>query len=387
MKSLKHILIVGTGPAALMAGTFLLEAGHKVTFYEQKKAAGRKFLVAGHGGFNLSNSIDQAAFLEMYDREEIRQMVKDFDVAKLVQFLGKIGIPTYIGSSGKIFPEPHIKPIDVLNAWLDYLKQLGAAFHFGCRMAGFDATTIQIIADGKTETISYDKLVLALGGASWSKTGATGAWATLFQEKGIGIIPFAASNAGFEIDLPETVKHFQGAPVKHIVCRVGDQERYGEIVLTEYGFEGAPVFFLNGAFRKGHHQLLIDAKPGFAADKIISILKQAKNTTEGLKQLKIARPLIAYLKHTLSKEEFLDLGFLGHFLKRIPFEVKALRPVEEAISTVGGLPFEAVNTDLSLKQFSNIYCCGEMLDWDAPTGGYLLQACFASGAWVGEQMS
>lgn len=386
MKSCKHILIIGTGPAALMAGTFLLEAGHKVTFYEQKKAAGRKFLVAGHGGFNLSNSIDQAAFLEMYDREEIREMVKVFDVAKLVQFLDKIGIPTYIGSSGKIFPELHIKPIDVLNAWLDYLKQSGATFRFGCQMTGFDETTIQIVADGKTETVSYDKLVLALGGASWSKTGATGAWAALFWEKGINTIPFAASNAGFEIDLPESVKHFQGEPVKHIVCRLGERERYGEIVLTEYGFEGAPVFYLNGAFRKGDHLLLIDAKPGFAVDKVISILKQAKNTTEGLKQLKIARSIIAYLKYALSKEEFLDLHFLGHFLKRIPFDIKALRPVEEAISTVGGLPFEEVNDDFSLKKFPNIYCCGEMLDWDAPTGGYLLQACFASGAWVGERL-
>lgn len=386
MNSFKRILIIGTGPAALMAGTFLLEAGHQVTFYEQKKAAGRKFLVAGHGGFNLSNSIDQAAFLEMYDREEIREMVQAFGVDDLVRFLSRIGIPTYIGSSGKIFPEPHIKPIDVLNAWLDYLKQLGATFHFDCRMVDFDATTVKIMSGESIITVPYDKLVLALGGASWSKTGATGAWAALFREKGIGIIPFAASNAGFEIELPEAVTLFQGQPIKHILCRLGDREKYGEIVLTEYGFEGAPVFYLNGAFRKGTHQLLIDAKPGFEVGKIITVLKQAKNITEGLKQLKIAKPLIAYIKQVLKKEEFLDLPILGHFLKEIPFEVKALRPVEEAISTVGGLPFEEVNSDLSLKKYPNIHCCGEMLDWDAPTGGYLLQACFASGAWVGKNI-
>jgi len=386
LNSFKRILIIGTGPAALMAGTFLLEAGHEVIFYEQKKAAGRKFLVAGHGGFNLSNSIDQAAFLEMYDREEIREMVQAFGVDDLVRFLSRIGIPTYIGSSGKIFPEPHIKPIDVLNAWLDYLKQSGATFHFDCRMADFDATTVKIMSGESIITIPYDKLVLALGGASWAKTGATGAWAALFREKGIDIIPFAASNAGFEIELPEAVTLFQGQPIKHIVCRLGDKEKYGEIVLTEYGFEGAPVFYLNGAFRKGAHQLLIDAKPGFEVGKIMAVLKQAKNTTEGLKQLKIAKPLIAYIKQVLKKEEFLDLPILGHFLKEIPFEVKALRPVEEAISTVGGLPFEEVNSNLSLKKYPNIHCCGEMLDWDAPTGGYLLQACFASGAWVGKNI-
>ncbi|RYE00074.1 MAG: TIGR03862 family flavoprotein [Sphingobacteriales bacterium] len=386
MKSLKRILIAGTGPAALMAGTFLLEAGHEVTFYEQKKAAGRKFLVAGHGGFNLSNSIDQVAFLEMYDREEIREMVKAFDMDALVLLLRKIGIPTYTGSSGKIFPEPHIKPIDVLNAWLGYLKQLGATFRFGSRMVDFDTTTVQILSDGKIDTIDYDKLVLALGGASWSKTGATGAWAELFHEKGIETIPFAASNAGFEIHLPETVLAFHGQPVKHVVCRLGEKERYGEIVLTGYGFEGAPVFYLNGAFRNGHKNLNIDAKPGFDLQKVIAILSQAKNPTEGLKQLKLAKPIIAYVKHRLTKEEFMDINFLGNFIKNIPFKIEALRPVEEAISTVGGLSFEEVNNDLSLKKFPNIYCCGEMLDWDAPTGGYLLQACFASGAWVGKSI-
>lgn len=384
MKSPKSILIIGTGPAALMAGTFLLEAGHKVMFYEQKKAAGRKFLVAGHGGFNLSNSIDQEAFLAMYDRQEIREMVQAFGVDELVRFLTKIGIPTYTGSSGKIFPQPHIKPIDVLNAWLDYLKKLGATFHFERRMVDFDANAVHISSRDNIEVIRYDKLVLALGGASWAKTGATGAWSALFREKGIDTLPFAASNAGFEIDLPETVTLFQGQPIKHIKCYLGAQEKYGEIVLTEYGFEGAPVFYLNGAFRKGNHQLRIDAKPGFEAEKIIALLKQARNPTEGLKQLKIAKPLIAYIKYKLKKEEFLDLNVLGRFLKEIPFELKALRPVEEAISTVGGVPFEAVNHDLSLKQFPGIYCCGEMLDWDAPTGGYLLQACFASGAWVGK---
>ncbi len=386
MTSFKRILIVGTGPAALMAGTVLARAGHKVTFYEQKKAAGRKFLVAGHGGFNLSNSIDQGAFLNMYDREEIRKMVQNFGVDDLVDFLSGIGIPTYIGSSGKIFPEPSIKPIDVLNAWLDHLKQLGATFYFDSRMIDFDAHRIRVLSGQHVATVPYDKLVLALGGASWSKTGATGAWAALFREKGLGIIPFAASNAGFEIDLPEAVILFQGQPVKHVRCRLGDFEKYGEIVLTRYGFEGAPIFYLNGAFRKGADQLLVDAKPGFGTDKIIAVLKQAKNPTEGLKQLKIAKPIIAYIKHILKKEDFLDVAVLGHFVKEISFRVKALRPIEEAISTVGGLSFEEVNDDLSLKKYPDIYCCGEMLDWDAPTGGYLLQACFASGVWVGESI-
>lgn len=386
MESVKQVIIIGTGPAALMAGTLLLERGYAVTFYEQKKAAGRKFLVAGHGGFNLSNRIDQSAFLEMYDREEIREMVRAFDVDDLVAFLDKIGIPTYVGSSGKVFPQVHIKPIDVLNAWLAYLKRLGATFLFGCQMVDFDAHMVTLLIEGKEETKAYDRLVLALGGASWSKTGATGRWLELFRGKGIEVVPFAASNAGFEIALPEAVRAFEGQPVKHIACYLGQKEKYGELVITEYGFEGAPVFYLNGAFRQGHKALLLDAKPGFSIEKITHILEQAKNPTEGLKQLKIAKAMVAYIKHKLKKEEFLDRHFLGQFIKRIPFTIEALRPVDEAISTVGGVPFSALNNDLSLKQFPAVYCCGEMMNWDAPTGGYLLQACFAGGAWVGRKM-
>lgn len=369
-----------------MAGTVLLERGFKVVFYEQKKAAGRKFLVAGHGGFNLSNSIDKTSFLEMYDQAEIRKMVDAFDADELISFLDKIGIPTYTGSSGKIFPKPHIKPIDVLNAWLDLLRSKGAHFYFETELVDLDEQHIWLKHKEKVERISYYKLVLALGGASWSRTGSNGHWLSLFEAKGVKVKPFEASNAGFNIAWSEAMKAFQGMAIKHISCRLGSKEKYGEVVLTEYGLEGAPIFYLNGSYRSGYSTLYIDAKPGFEARKIIQVLKGARHNSEGLKLLKIAKPLLTHIKEHLSREAFLDPELLADHIKNIPFSIDGSRPVEEAISTVGGLDLDALREDLALKEFSNIYCCGEMLDWDAPTGGYLLQACFASGVWVGQHL-
>lgn len=380
------IIIIGTGPAALMAGTVLLERGFPVVFYEQKKAAGRKFLVAGHGGFNLSNSIDKDSFLDMYDRSEVRAMVDAFDAEDLVLFFKNIGISTYIGSSGKLFPEPQFKPIDVLNAWLNFLRSKGASFYFGTELVDFDEQFVWLKNKNEVVRLPFHKLVLGLGGASWPQTGSTGAWTRLFATKNIAVKPFKSSNAGFNIAWTGPVKAYQGIAIKHVSCRLGQRERYGEIVLTEYGLEGAPVFYLNGAYRSGYSTLYIDAKPGSDIQKIIQVLKRSKNNSEGLKVLKISKPLLAYIKGSLSRDAFVDPERLAHYIKNMSFSIDGLRPVNEAISTVGGLAFEALTEDLALKQFPNIYCCGEMLDWDAPTGGYLLQACFASGNWTGKHI-
>jgi uncharacterized flavoprotein (TIGR03862 family) len=383
LKALK-IIIVGTGPAALMAGTALLKRGHKVHFFEQKKAAGRKFLVAGHGGFNLSNSLAKNAFLEMYDKEEIKQMVSAFDTAQLRDFLASINIPTYVGSSGKIFPEEHIKPITVLQKWLAYLHSLGAVFYYEHSMLDFAENTITFLHKGEETNLHFDRLILALGGASWAKTGSDGTWRTLFENKNIPVKPFQASNSGFNIRWTEALLAYQGTALKNIKFQLSNKSRMGESVVTRYGLEGAPIYFLNAAFRAGSTHLKIDTKPTLSEEQIVEKLLKAKNITAGLKQIKIAPFFIALLKEQLDKESYLDTKRLAHSIKNIELCIDSLRPIDEVISTVGGLSFEAVRFDLSLKKFQHIYCCGEMLDWDAPTGGYLLQACFASGYWVGQ---
>ncbi len=382
MSGKQQVIIIGTGPAALMAGTGLLERGYSVCFYEQKKAAARKFLVAGHGGFNLSNSLDKEAFLSMYNCEEVRQIVAAYDAGQLVAFLHGIGVPTYVGSSGKIFPEKGIKPIQVLQRWIDYLSSMGALFRYESELVDFRQREAHIMCKGKLIIEKFDYMVLALGGASWPQTGATGAWLRIFAQKGIPTQVFAASNAGMVVEWSEQMRQFAGFPLKNIHCTMGQSERYGELVITDYGLEGSPIYYLNHCFRAGEDVLYIDAKPAMDEATITAVLQAAKNISDGLKQLKIARPIITYIKEQLTKEDYTNGSGLAGYIKHVPFKIKALRPIEEAISTVGGLSFEAVSDDLSLLEYPRIYCCGEMLDWDAPTGGYLLQACFAMGAWV-----
>lgn len=369
-----------------MSGTELLKNGHKVHFFEQKKAAGRKFLVAGHGGFNLSNSLPKAQFLTMYDRTEIREMVKSFDAADLQAFLHSINIPTYIGSSGKIFPEEHIKPITVLKNWLNYLTAKGATFHYEYRMQDFTEGTVTFDHMGKIEDHKFDRLILALGGGSWAKTGSDGSWQSLFSRKNIPVKPFRASNSGINIKWSNALQAFQGTALKNIKIYLGNNSRLGEAVVTKYGLEGAPIYYLNPQFRQGNNQLIIDAKPFLSEEEIVKKLVDAKNITAGLKQIKLAPFFITYLKENLDKASYLTVNKLAYHIKNIAFEIEGLRPIDEVISTVGGLDYKAVNTDLSLKNYKNVYCCGEMLDWDAPTGGYLLQACFASGHWVGKHL-
>lgn len=375
-----NIAIVGTGPAALMAGSQCVLRGHSVTFYEQKKAAGRKFLVAGHGGFNLSHAEEQATFLSRYSGPEIRACVAQFDNDALVQWLQLIGIETYVGSTGKIFPAKGIKPIQVLKAWLDWLSGKGAVFHYEHRMTGFTADTLSIEHAGQLQEIPFDHLFLALGGGSWAKTGSDAAWVSLFREHGIAVRDLQASNAGMNCQLPADAAAFAGTVLKNIVASHGSQHKTGEITLTEYGIEGAPVYYLNAAYRaQPKLPLLIDLKPQWTLEKLVADFRKAGQSGTALKNAKLSKAAIWLLKNTLTKAQYTDPEQLAHFVKHFPMTIDSLRNIEEAISTSGGVSWAAVNTDLSLKQFPKVSVCGEMLDWDAPTGGYLLQGCFATG--------
>lgn len=385
---MKTIHIIGTGPAGLMAGTQLLKRGFRVNFYDHKNVPARKFLVAGHGGFNLTNADILPDFVDQYDAELIRNSVRQFTNEDLIDFLVEIDIPTYRGSSGKIFPEKHIKPITVLNKWLHYIHSFeNVLFHFEHKLTGFDENELVFEHQGKEKQISADDgVIFALGGGSWAKTGSTGEWLSLFESNGIAIRPFEPSNAGMETGFPGLLKKHEGSTIKNALFKLGTKSKAGEIVITGYGFEGSPVYYLNGEYRAGNKQLLIDFKPAFNEEKIRTVLGNSKNITEGMKQLKLPHFLIDYLKSELTKEQFLSLEFLARKIKNVNFEITALRPVEESISTVGGITLSSVNEDFSLKKYPRFYTIGEMLDWDAPTGGYLLQACFSMGVVAGRSV-
>lgn len=380
----KNVCIVGMGPAGLMAGTVLLERGFEVHFFDHKKTAGRKFLVAGHGGFNLTHSEDKSLFLERYNHSFVQNAFLKFDNLEWMDFLENIGIKTYVGSSGKIFPVKDIKPIEVLSNWLNKISKLGGIFHYSHSLTDFDEKEIIFSKNDVLFKHSYDYLVFAMGGASWSKTGSTGIWFDLLKSKNIECVPFEASNAGFNIYDWGKITELEGQRIKNVNVQFGKTSRLGDVVITKTGLEGTPIYFINKDYRANRSgEVIIDLKPNKTKEEIQKMLAHSKNNTEGLKNLNLSKTVIQLIKLRTTKEEFSSAEHLAFIVKEFKFRVQGLRPIDEAISTVGGVSMEAIHENFQLKKFPNVFVCGEMMDWDAPTGGYLIQGCVSTGRIVG----
>lgn len=382
--SQKKVCIIGTGPAGLMAGTILLEQGFEVHFFDHKNTAGRKFLVAGNGGFNLTHSEISEDFIEKYNHPYLQSAFKQFDNQDWINWLRKIEIETFIGSSGKIFPLKGIKPIEVLTAWMNRIKELGGIFHFSHKFIDFNEK--EVVFSKKSVKIShcFDFLVFAMGGSSWKKTGSTGEWKEIIEERGIQCLSFEASNSGFELDDWSELSKLEGQTIKNSEISFNSTKKMGDIVISSYGLEGTPIYFVNKDFRedrKGY--FTIDFKPTKTQKEICEVLSQSKNMTEGLKKLNLSKTVIQLIKNRTTKEEFSSPPILSKIIKEMKFYPISLRPIDEVISTVGGISMDAVTEDFQLKKYPNIFACGEMLDWDAPTGGYLIQGCVSTGFVVG----
>lgn len=380
----QKIFIIGAGPAGLMAAQILAEKGFKVQIYEQNKAAARKFLVAGNGGFNLTHSEEIETFLEKYDAVEIQKIVREFDNQKVIKWLEKLGIATYIGSSGKIFPTKNFKPIQVLKTWLDYLENLGVEIHYNHTFLDFDESSIYLKNNSEDLKLNYSKLILAMGGGSWKKTGSDAKWIEVLASKNIKINALESANSGYNTS--KIFHQLQGQYLKNIKVSFENVEKTGEIVFTKYGIEGSPIYFMNRFTRKFQFplQLFLDLKPNISEREIIEALKQGDKISPILKKkLKLSTTALNLLK-TLDKESYLDIEKLSKLIKNFPIEILSFRPIDEVISTSGGVAFSELNFNLELKKWPNIYCAGEMIDWEAPTGGYLLQACFSTGFSVAE---
>ncbi|SIT95640.1 hypothetical protein SAMN05660493_00291 [Epilithonimonas bovis DSM 19482] len=381
-----QIIIIGAGPAGLMAAQTLAEKGCKVQIFEQNKAAARKFLVAGHGGFNLTHSEELETFIQKYDAPEIQNIVKSFDNKSVVNWLSDLSITTYTGSSGKIFPTKNFKPIQVLKAWLDRLEQLGVTIHYEHTFIDFTDDEVTLRNREKEITVQYSKLILAMGGGSWKKTGSDAKWVNILRSKNITITPLASANSGYNTD--SRFHQLQGQYLKNIKISFDGNDKIGEVVFTKYGIEGSPVYYLN-RFTRPHHfplTLEIDLKPRLTEAEISEQLSKTDKISPILKrQLKLSTTAINLLK-TLDKENYTNKEKLSVMIKRFPIEVLSLRPIDEVISTAGGVAFSALNSKLELKDYPNVFCAGEMIDWEAPTGGYLLQACFSTGFWVANEI-
>ena len=382
-----QIIIIGAGPAGLMAAQQLALKGFKVHVFEQNKAAARKFLVAGNGGFNLTHSEELDSFVQKYEAQEIREIVRNFDNQKVIQWLEDLGITTYVGSSGKIFPTKNFKPIQVLKAWLDELERLGVTIHYDHTFLDFDDSSVFLKSNDQDLSVNYSKLILAMGGGSWKKTGSDAKWIETLTNKNIQIIPLQSANSGYNSDVK--FHQLQGQYLKNIKGSFQENHKIGEIVFTKYGIEGSPIYYLNRFTRKHDFPVTIniDLKPHLSEAEILDQLKGSSKISSVLKRnLKLSTTAINLLK-TLDKESYLDIENLAKIIKKFPIEVLSFRPIDEVISTAGGVAFSELNSTLELRDFPNVFCAGEMIDWEAPTGGYLLQACFSTGFWVASSIS
>ena len=380
------IVIIGAGPAGLMAAQQLAEAGEEVHIYDQQKAPARKFLVAGHGGFNLTHSEPVADLLLKYDKAQIQHIVSHFDNTQTVEWLKELGIETYVGSSGKIFPVKNIKPIQVLQAWLERLKYLNVQLHFEHQFIDFSIDQVLFQYNHTIKEVPYSKLILAMGGGSWKKTGSDAKWVSILTNKGITVKDLESANSGY--NTRKDYSFLEGQVLKNIAVKFGEVSKKGEILFTQYGIEGSPIYYLN-RFTRSHKlplKLHIDLKPNLQKSTIIELLQTPIQITDTLKnKLKLPKAAISLLK-SLDKDQFIQPGKLADAIKAFPIEVQSLRPLEEVISSAGGVDFNALNYSLALKKHPQVYCIGEMVDWEAPTGGYLLQACFSMGYFCAEQI-
>ncbi|MNF55678.1 dihydropyrimidine dehydrogenase subunit A [compost metagenome] len=387
------VAIIGGGPAGLMAAEVLAEGGARVELFDAMPSVGRKFLLAGVGGMNITHSEPKAPFLGRYGarRDEVARLLEDFGAEELRAWIHDLGIDTFVGSSGRVFPTD-MKAAPLLRAWLKRLRERGVLIHTRRRWLGWDDQGALRIAtpDGETRPAA-DACLLALGGGSWARLGSDGAWVPLLEHRGIRIAPLEPSNCGFDVAgwSPLLREKFAGAPIKPVAIRLDDEApRQGEFVLTATGVEGSLIYAFSAAIREritasGSATVLLDLLPNQPVEKVATALARPRGSRSMAKhlhsQLGIDGARAGLLRELAAKDDFLAPARLAATIKNLPLTLVRARPLDEAISSAGGVPFEALDDGLMLKELPGVFCAGEMLDWEAPTGGYLLTACFASG--------
>lgn len=390
----KTVAIIGGGPSALAAAAFLDPELFDITIYEKNKSLGRKFLVAGKGGFNLTHSEPIEQLISRYSESSILDAsLKAFTNEDLRSWLQEVGVPTYIGSSKRVYPEKGIKPIEVLNKLLAVLKEKSVKICYEKEWTGWNDQKEIIFKSG--ESISADYTIFSLGGASWKVTGSNGSWIDTFAQFGIKTIPFLPSNCAFEVNWsPDLLKKTEGMPLKNIALGAGDAYCKGELVITKFGMEGNAIYALSPEIQtqlleSGFATVYLDMKPTYSEEQILTkMCDSTLKTTEILKRkLNLSKVQIDLLKGCLTKEEFLSKLQLTEKIKYFPLKIQSAAPLDEAISTTGGISMDAISQNFELKKVKGNYCIGEMLDWNAPTGGYLLQACFSMGVFLAKNLN
>jgi hypothetical protein len=396
-KTTPDIGIIGGGPAGLRAAEVAAKGDARVTVYDAMPSVGRKFLVAGKSGLNLTNGEDWLSFLQRYRGSDLPQnnwdrILSQFNNEALREWAANLGIETFVASSGKVFPSPvngHIKAAPLLRKWVEQLRKLGVKFQTRHLWTGFhsDGSLRFRHVDGQFNT-QHERVVLALGGASWPKTGSTGNWVSFLEAQGVSINPLVAANCGWEVDWPSKVlEEVEGKPLKNLNLIAGDENRRGELVITRYGLEGGPIYHLGPNLRSmDSPEIMIDFKPDLTVQELIARLGKARRNfvREARRRWKLDAGTASILKHLPNRGPWKSAEQLAHEVKHCRIPLERPRPVAEAISSAGGIRWEELDENLMLRKLPGVFVAGEMIDWEAPTGGYLLQACFATGTLVGK---
>ena len=390
----KTAAIVGGGPAGLIAAEVLARAGVAITVYDQMPSLGRKFLMAGRGGLNLTHSEELPLFLARYSDIDplLRGAIEAFPPSALRAWSDGLGQATFVGSSGRVFPET-LKTSPLLRTWLLRLGNLGVKTKLRHRWEGFDGDgNLRFVADGKEVSVVPDVIVLALGGASWAKLGSDGRWADILAAQKIAIAPLQPTNCGFSAAWSDVLRGFEGTPLKRISLTFGERSVRGEAMITRDGLEGGAVYALSSPIRDaiaehGEATVTIDLLPDVTLAKLDERLSAARGKQSLSNFLRKATHL-SPAALSLVREGALAKGVtlaalngkgIAALIKAVPVKLTGVAPLATAISTAGGIRFAELDERFMLKRYPGIFVAGEMLDWEAPTGGYLLQATFATG--------
>ena len=376
-------LIIGAGPAGLMAAEELVKTGVQALVVEAKPTIARKFLMAGKSGLNVTKDEEWETFVSRYDTPHLRPILQDFGPNEVQDWCRALGQDVYTGSSGRVFPVA-MKASPLLRAWAQRLTNQGVEIRTRWRWTGFDGTALTFDTPTGPQVLTPKATILALGGASWSRLGSDGAWVPWLREKGVQISDWKPANMGFRVDWSPHMTPVFGSPVKGVALKICSQDRVidesrGEFIISAKGLEGGGIYSIYKYLRDAY-TLALDLLPDLSHDEItrrLARMKPGESATNKLRKLGLDRAQIALVM------EFARTNPFAH-LKHLYIPLKGPRPLDEAISVAGGITWDALTPDLELKALPGVFAAGEMLDWEAPTGGYLLTASWATGRWAGQ---
>lgn len=388
MSKSKTVSIVGSGPAGLMAATQLVSSGFAVQVFEQHRSLGRKILIAGKSGLNITHNIQKKSWSDFVQapQEHLEQIFSAFSSADWIEFIESLGIETFEGTSRRYFVKG-LKAAELLKAWKTFLMEQGVEFFTGFKLIDFESTTqgVQLSFENK-EHAHCDAAIFAVGGGSWLDKNQDADWVKLFQKKEIQVNPFKPGNAGFYVDWSaDFLKEAEGKPFKNVVLQSQEGDFPGELMVTSYGLEGTPVYNLTKA-----QMVYLDLKPAFTKDEILKRFKSISENLSPIRLIKKTQSLceasLALLFHHLKNKDAYSLEELALLIKNFPLSLIQQSDLKNAISSRGGVCFSQMKTNLSLKDYPQIYLAGEMLDWHAPTGGFLIQTCVSQGSYCAKQI-